>query len=197
MAKTFKEYDEEFKIVIVGSSSVGKSALIVRFVDDRFKDDLLATIGVDFRFRTLTVDGRKVKLQIWDTAGQESFCTIISAYYKSADAIILVYDLTEPATFRDINEFWLGEIEQNKEEGCQTMLIGNKGDLETSVKRPEAEFLEGVKKKLDTELYFETSAKTAESVEAAFVQLTKLLIQKRSKSRKAVQHGVTLRNSTA
>jgi len=197
MAKTFKEYDEEFKIVIVGSSSVGKSALIVRFVDDRFKDDLLATIGVDFRFRTLTVDGRKVKLQIWDTAGQESFRTIISAYYKSADAIILVYDLTEPATFRDINEFWLGEIEQNKEEGCQTMLIGNKGDLETSVKRPEAEFLEGVKKKLDTELYFETSAKTAESVEAAFVQLTKLLIQKRSKSRKAVQHGVTLRNSTA
>jgi len=70
MAKTFKEYDEEFKIVIVGSSSVGKSALIVRFVDDRFKDDLLATIGVDFRFRTLSVDGRKVKLQIWDTAGQ-------------------------------------------------------------------------------------------------------------------------------
>ncbi len=98
----------------MGSSSVGKSALIVRFVDDRFKDDLLATIGVDFRFRTLTVDGRKVKLQIWDTAGQESFRTIISAYYKSADAIILVYDLTEPTTFRDINEFWLGEIEENK-----------------------------------------------------------------------------------
>lgn len=129
MAKTYKEYDEEFKIVIVGSSSVGKSALIVRFVDDRFKDDLLATIGVDFRFRTLTVDGRKVKLQIWDTAGQESFRTIISAYYKSADAIILVFDLTEPGTFRDINEFWLREIEEHKEEGCQTMLIGNKGDL--------------------------------------------------------------------
>lgn len=167
----------------------------MRFVDDRFKDDLLATIGVDFRFRTLTVDGRKVKLQIWDTAGQESFRTIISAYYKSADAIILVYDLTEPATFRDINEFWLGEIEENKEEGCQTMLIGNKADLEASIRRPEPEFLEEAKKKLGTNLYFETSAKTADSVENAFVQLTHILIEKRSKSRKAVQHGVTLRNT--
>ena len=73
------------------------------------------------------------------------------------------------------------------------MLIGNKGDLEASLKRPEAEFLEQVKKKLGTTLYFDTSAKTADSVENAFVQLTQLLIQKRSKSRKAVQHGVTLR----
>lgn len=70
MAKNYKEYDEEFKIVIVGSSSVGKSALITRFIDDKFKDDLLATIGVDFRFRTLALDGKKIKLQIWDTAGQ-------------------------------------------------------------------------------------------------------------------------------
>lgn len=88
--------------MIVGSTSVGKSALITRFVDDKFKDDLLATIGVDFRFRTLSVSNRRVKLQIWDTAGQESFRTIISAYYKGADAIIIVYDLTEPTTFKDI-----------------------------------------------------------------------------------------------
>lgn len=100
--------------MIVGSSSVGKSALITRFVDDKFKDDLLATIGVDFRFRTLPVNNRRVKLQIWDTAGQESFRSIISAYYKGADSIIVVYDLSEPTTFRDIGDFWLKEIEENK-----------------------------------------------------------------------------------
>lgn len=133
---------------------MGKSALITRFVDDKFKDDLLATIGVDFRFRTLTVGGRKVKLQIWDTAGQESFRTIISAYYKGADAIIIVHDLTEPGTFRDINEFWLREVEDNKEEGCQIMLLGNKSDLEASVKRPTAENINELKSKLDTQLYF-------------------------------------------
>lgn len=97
-----KTYDEEFKIVLVGSSGVGKSSLLIRFVDDEFKGDLLATIGVDFRFRTLEIDGKKVKLQIWDTAGQDTFRTIISAYYKGADSIVILFDINEPATFNDV-----------------------------------------------------------------------------------------------
>jgi Ras-related protein Rab-1A len=84
--------------------------LLIRFVDDQFKGDLLATIGVDFRFRTLDVDGRKVKLQIWDTAGQDTFRTIISAYYKGADSIVILFDLNEPITFKDIKDSWKSEI---------------------------------------------------------------------------------------
>lgn len=84
--------------------------MLIRFVDDQFKGDLLATIGVDFRFRTLDVDGRKVKLQIWDTAGQDTFRTIISAYYKGADSIVILFDLNEPITFKDIKDSWKSEI---------------------------------------------------------------------------------------
>lgn len=77
-----KEYDYLFKLVIIGNSGVGKSSLLLRFADDTFSDSYLTTIGVDFRFRTLNIDGKNVKLQIWDTAGQERFRTITSAYYK-------------------------------------------------------------------------------------------------------------------
>eukprot|EP01016_Furgasonia_blochmanni_P037047 TRINITY_DN4317_c0_g1_i2.p2 TRINITY_DN4317_c0_g1~~TRINITY_DN4317_c0_g1_i2.p2 ORF type:complete len:102 (+),score=24.62 TRINITY_DN4317_c0_g1_i2:100-405(+) len=77
-----KEYDYLFKLVIIGNSGVGKSSLLLRFADDQFNENYLATIGVDFRFRTLKVDGKSVKLQIWDTAGQERFRTITNAYYK-------------------------------------------------------------------------------------------------------------------
>lgn len=101
-------------MVLVGSSGVGKSSLLVRFVDDQFKGDLLATIGVDFRFRTIEVDGKKVKIQIWDTAGQDTFRTIISAYYKGADSIVILFDLNEPASFRDVRDNWRQEIEENK-----------------------------------------------------------------------------------
>jgi Ras-related protein Rab-1A len=88
------EYDYLFKIVIIGNSAVGKSSLLMRFTDDSFSETHLATIGVDFRFRTLEIDGKIAKLQIWDTAGQERFRTITSAYYKGADAVIMVYDIT-------------------------------------------------------------------------------------------------------
>jgi len=77
-----KEYDYLFKLVIIGNSGVGKSSLLLRFADDQFSESYLTTIGVDFRFRTLPIDGKNVKLQIWDTAGQERFRTITSAYYK-------------------------------------------------------------------------------------------------------------------
>ena len=102
-----REYDYLFKIVIIGNSAVGKSSLLLRFTDDSFNETHLATIGVDFRFRTMEVDGKIVKLQIWDTAGQERFRTITSAYYKGADAVIMVYDVTKTESFQEIDNFWL------------------------------------------------------------------------------------------
>lgn len=101
-----KSYDEQFKVVLVGSSGVGKSSLLIRFVDDEFKGDLLSTIGVDFRFRTVEVEGKKIKIQIWDTAGQDTFRTIISAYYKGADSIVILFDLNDPVSFQDVRNYW-------------------------------------------------------------------------------------------
>ena len=94
-----KEYDQLFKIVIVGSQGVGKSGVFLRFCENSFYQNYTATIGVDFRFKTLDVDDRQCKLQIWDTAGQERFRSITSAYYRGAHAIIIVYDLSNSESF--------------------------------------------------------------------------------------------------
>jgi Ras-related protein Rab-1A len=83
-----REYDHLFKLVIVGSSSVGKSCLLLRFADDQFNENYMTTIGVDFRFKTLNIDQKSIKLQIWDTAGQERFRTITNTYYKSKTEFI-------------------------------------------------------------------------------------------------------------
>lgn len=95
--------------MIAGESGVGKSSLLLRFTDNQFNEYLVPTIGVDFKFRTLNIDGKRIKLQIWDTAGtfqsdtgQENFRAIISAYYSKADGIILVYDLTSWESFEVI-----------------------------------------------------------------------------------------------
>jgi len=94
-----RDYDYLFKLVLIGDSGVGKSCLLLRFADDNFTDSYISTIGVDFRFRTITIDKKTVKLQIWDTAGQERFRTITSAYYRGADGIIMVYDVTSSESF--------------------------------------------------------------------------------------------------
>merc|ERR1712154_604897 len=106
-----REYDYLFKLVLIGDATVGKTSLLLRFADDCFEDNYISTIGVDFRFRTLTIDGELVKLQIWDTAGQERFRTITSAYYRGADGIILIYDITNPSTFSHVQD-WLNEAQQ-------------------------------------------------------------------------------------
>jgi len=99
-----RDYDYLFKLVLIGDSGVGKSCLLLRFADDNFTDSYISTIGVDFRFRTITIDKKTVKLQIWDTAGQERFRTITSAYYRGADGIIMVYDVTSSESFDHVEE---------------------------------------------------------------------------------------------
>mgnify|MGYP000873631888 FL=1 len=111
----FPTIDQELKIVLVGSSSVGKSSLLFRFIDSKFVESTLSTIGVDFKFRTLNVKGQRVKLQIWDTAGtasetvgQENFRAIVSAYYNGADGIVIVYDLSSWESFQVVCQLSAG-----------------------------------------------------------------------------------------
>ncbi|KAL4462047.1 hypothetical protein ABPG74_000892 [Tetrahymena malaccensis] len=172
-----REYDYLIKLVIIGNSSVGKSSVLLRFSDDQFSESYLTTIGVDFRFKTLNIDGRKVKLQIWDTAGQERFRTITNAYYKGADGIVLVYDITNSTSFEDIERFWLNEVESYAEKDVELLLLGNKSDLsdqrqvETNMVSEYAE-----KKHMD---FYETSAKTSDQIEQAFLAISKRLMSKK------------------
>jgi len=128
-----RDYDHLFKLVLIGDSGVGKSCLLLRFADDSFTESYISTIGVDFRFRTVTIDHKTVKLQIWDTAGQERFRTITSAYYRGAHGIIMVYDVTNYESFEHVEE-WLNEVNRHASESTLKLLVGNKADLQDEKK---------------------------------------------------------------
>jgi Ras-related protein Rab-1A len=100
------EYLHLFKVVLVGNSCVGKSSIVIRYADNDFSDVFLATIGVDFRFKSFMLNGESVKLQIWDTAGQEKFRTITSSYYRGAHALMIVFDITDMQSYLDATTYW-------------------------------------------------------------------------------------------
>ena len=167
-----KQYDLIFKVLLIGNSGVGKSSLFLRFVDDIWEDNFVPTIGVDFKIKTLIIEEKKIKLQIWDTAGQDRFRTIVSSYYRGAHGILLIFDLTDIESFKSLNN-WLIEIERNANKNVIKILIGNKCDLnERKVTMKQAnEFAEenGMK-------YIETSAKNNINVVDAFRTLGMELI---------------------
>ena len=115
-------------MVLIGDSGVGKSCLLVRFVDSTYQDKNMSTTGVDFRYKAVTIGRETVKLQIWDTAGQERFRTITTAYYRAADGIIMVYDVTNEESFRHMDA-WLTEVNRYVSEKTCKLIVGNKVDL--------------------------------------------------------------------
>ncbi|XP_073950862.1 ras-related protein ORAB-1-like [Choristoneura fumiferana] len=124
------EYDYLFKLLLIGDSGVGKSCLLLRFADDTYTESYISTIGVDFKIRTVELDGKTIKLQIWDTAGQERFRTITSSYYRGAHGIIIVYDCTDQDSFSNVKQ-WLEEIDRYACDNVNKLLVGNKCDLTT------------------------------------------------------------------
>ncbi|KAH9549006.1 hypothetical protein CY35_11G118000 [Sphagnum magellanicum] len=126
------EFDHLMKILMVGDSGVGKSSLLIRFTSDTFADMSSPTIGVDFKLKMVNKGEKRVKLTLWDTAGQERFRTLTSSYYRGAQGIVLVYDVTRRQTFTSLSDVWLKEIERySTKEDCIKMLVGNKLDLES------------------------------------------------------------------
>mmetsp|Transcript_6516 Transcript_6516/g.9819 ORF Transcript_6516/g.9819 Transcript_6516/m.9819 type:complete len:202 (-) Transcript_6516:338-943(-) len=169
------EYDYLFKLLLIGDSGVGKSCLLLRFADDTYTESYISTIGVDFKIRTIEMDGKTIKLQIWDTAGQERFRTITSSYYRGAHGIIIVYDVTDQESFDNVKQ-WLQEIDRYACEKVNTLLVGNKSDLTTKrVVAYEAakEFADSV----DME-FLETSAKNSTNVEKAFMVMASQIKQR-------------------
>ena len=104
MTSKAKNYDHLFKLLLIGDSGVGKTCILFRFSDDQFNTSFISTIGIDFKIKTVDIDGKRVKLQIWDTAGQERFHTITTSYYRGANGIMMVYDITNPKSFDNITK---------------------------------------------------------------------------------------------
>jgi Ras-related protein Rab-1A len=162
------EYDYLFKLLLIGDSGVGKSCLLLRFADDTYTESYISTIGVDFKIRTIQLDGKTIKLQIWDTAGQERFRTITSSYYRGAHGIIVVYDVTEMESFNNVKQ-WLHEIDRYATEGVNKLLVGNKSDL-VAKRQVDTASAKDLADGLSIP-FLETSAKNAENVERSFMTM--------------------------
>ena len=164
-----------FKYIIIGDTGVGKSCLLLQFTDKRFQPVHDLTIGVEFGARMINIDSKAIKLQIWDTAGQESFRSITRSYYRGAAGALLVYDITRRETFVHLTS-WLEDARQHSNKDMTIMLIGNKSDLD---QKRQVSFEEGQQFANEHNLVFlETSAKTAANVEEAFVGTAKEIYKK-------------------
>jgi Ras-related protein Rab-1A len=168
--KSMDEYDYLFKLLIIGDSGVGKSNLLSQFADQVFNESYFSTIGVDFKIRTIAVDGKVMKLQLWDTAGQERFRSITTTYYRGAHGIIVAYDITSRTTFENVLS-WVNEINRYAQQDVTMFLVGNKCDLDT---HREVSTLEGQMLADQLKMKFlETSAKSDFNVDEVFITLAK------------------------
>ncbi|NXN44898.1 RAB44 protein, partial [Rhinoptilus africanus] len=121
--------DHLFKIIFVGNSSVGKTSFLRRFCEDRFFPGTAATVGVDYNVKTITVDNTQVALQLWDTAGQERYRSITRQFFRKADGVIVMYDITAKDTFTAVKQ-WLISIKETTGKNVPVLLLGNKTDNE-------------------------------------------------------------------
>ena len=161
-------YDMQMKLLMIGDSGVGKTCLLLRYANDSFSPTFITTIGIDFKIKNIDIDGKRVKLQIWDTAGQERFRTITTSYFRGAQGILLLYDVTDRRSFESIRN-WVSQIQQHADVNVNKILVGNKCDMldEKVVSTEEGQ-------KLAREFgmdFFECSAKNNINVEPAFVGL--------------------------
>lgn len=162
--------DYNFKLIIIGDASVGKSALLTRFSENTFLDNYTSTIGIDFNSRMIRVDRAICKLEIWDTAGQERFSTITANYYRGAQGALLVYDVGQKDSFEHVKH-WYERAIQLGGENLETLLVGNKSDLSEADRAVTTVDGELLAKELKIP-FVETSALNGYNVEAAFVTMT-------------------------
>ncbi|CTQ87093.1 RAB family [Caenorhabditis elegans] len=169
----YQDVDLTYTVMLLGDSCTGKTCLLIRYKDGAFlNNNFISTVGIDYRNKLITMGDKKVKLQIWDTAGQERFRSVTTSYYRDADALLLVYDIANRASFENCRN-WLSQIKEYGKEAVQVTLVGNKCDLPRAVPTDEGKRL--------AEAYqipfMETSAKTGFNVDRAFLGLAERMLK--------------------
>eukprot|EP01120_Amphizonella_sp_Union-15-10_P010494 TRINITY_DN4205_c0_g3_i1.p1 TRINITY_DN4205_c0_g3~~TRINITY_DN4205_c0_g3_i1.p1 ORF type:complete len:216 (-),score=44.11 TRINITY_DN4205_c0_g3_i1:151-798(-) len=168
-------YDYLFKFIIIGDAATGKSCLLHRFTENKFKSDSTHTIGVEFGARVIELGGKYIKLQIWDTAGQERFRSVTRSYYRGAAGCIIVYDITSRDSYNHVPS-WLNDARALANSEITIILVGSKKDLD---KERDVTFLEASRFAQENDLMFlETSAKTGDGVEEVFMQCARKILNK-------------------
>eukprot|EP01138_Halocafeteria_seosinensis_P004609 gb/GECG01004715.1/.p1 GENE.gb/GECG01004715.1/~~gb/GECG01004715.1/.p1 ORF type:complete len:213 (+),score=32.83 gb/GECG01004715.1/:1-639(+) len=179
-------HDMQIKLLTIGNSGVGKTCLLLRYGQNQFSPTFITTIGIDFKVKYVNIDGKRIKLQIWDTAGQERFRTITTSYFKGAQGILLVYDITDRDSFENVDT-WITEIHRNADKQVSKVLVGNKADMEKDRVVTEEEG-----RKLAERFgvpFFEASAKDDKNVTEVFEHLAKLAKDRLEKTGAAMQSG--------
>jgi len=180
----------QLKLLLIGDSAVGKTSLLLRYMDDKFSQSFVSTIGIDFKVKTSTIDGQPVRMQIWDTAGQERFRTITTSYFRGAHGILLAFDLTERRTFLSV-ENWVRQItdhlrtqgggdgDDKQEDGgddVALILVGTKSDM---VEKLQVTEVEGQALAAKHQMrFFATSAKFNSGVKESFDALARAALAK-------------------
>ena len=161
-----RKFDESVKTVVIGDSGVGKTSTLFRFVRDVFEEDVTPTLGVEFMSKIIQREKRRIELQLWDTAGQELFRSVTRGYYRGSIGAFVVYDITSRPSFDNVGR-WLRDVRSTAHEDVVVVLLGNKSDLSD---RREVTYEEGAAfAAKNGMLFFESSAKTGENVEAAMM----------------------------
>ena len=169
----YTEFDLSFKVIVVGNSAVGKTCLTTKATKNIFLDNHQSTIGFEFFSFMIKIDNKIIKLQIWDTCGQETYRSLISNFYKTSSLAFILYSITDRKSFEDI-EKWVKELRTNCSPDIKIILIGNKNDLEEYriISKSEGENL---CKKFGFEYFIETSAKTGNNAKEIFVKSAMIL----------------------
>ncbi len=160
----------EIKLIVLGNTSVGKSSFILKYIEDKFVLNYIATLGMDFKQKKLKLkNGQEVRLRIYDTAGQERFKSVAVSFIKKAEGVILIYDIGNKATFESLEE-WIKNIKESGKENLPIILVGNKCDIPPE--KREVELIEGKDKAEEFNLpFFETSCKEGINIKEVFEKI--------------------------